>query len=542
MDVTVKPSQARLAFNVENSHFYIGTTFSLDVMEYDAYGNELWSEIVSWTSSKPEIASVNEFGDITGLKAGTTVITAVSETGMQSSYSLKVAAPTIFNIEIDASGFKNASEEILLLVDEELDLNVNCWADDWEFDLPATWKSSNPQAVQIDGNGHLTAVGLGSAELTVTVLGKSVTCSVSVMENIEVGTIDSYRITLVGREVHDGETCKIPVAPNCMVSCKLEWKIEGNYDYCAVQVYGPSEPREDPTAYELIQEFNKGNEESMSWASYIPWPDLKYTYRLGICPKNGREKAIIWTKVDFSVYYQEYPGFQLSTWGASSYEEYTLSKYKGTDARVEIPSNLGGIPITSIAKGAFSESNVEELVIPGTVKYIGYEAFRNCETFKKVTFMEGIEKIGSLSFAGCSNLEEVILPSTVTDVSDFAFSSCTSLKRFKHLDTGEMGDCAIRGCEALQEVQLPRGITEISREMLGSTGIEEFHIPETVTTVRQYGFYSCEALRDIYFPASVTTIEAHLFEYSNPDLVMHVTAGSAAERYAKESSINFVVE
>lgn len=156
--------------------------------------------------------------------------------------------------------------------------------------------------------------------------------------------------------------------------------------------------------------------------------------------------------------------------------------------------------------------------------------------------MEGIEKIGSLSFTGCSNLEEVILPSTVTDVSDFAFSSCTSLKRFKHLGTGEMGDCAIRGCEALQEVQLPRGITEISPEMMGSTGIEEFHIPETVTTVRQYGFYSCEALRDIYFPASVTTIEAHLFEYSNPDLVMHVTAGSAAERYAKESSINFVVE
>ena len=47
-------------------------------------------------------------------------------------------------------------------------------------------------------------------------------------------------------------------------------------------------------------------------------------------------------------------------------------------------------------------SYLEEVVLPNTIKEIGWAAFRSLPALKKVNIPESVERIGNSSFSGCS--------------------------------------------------------------------------------------------------------------------------------------------
>ncbi len=68
-----------------------------------------------------------------------------------------------------------------------------------------------------------------------------------------------------------------------------------------------------------------------------------------------------------------------------------------------------------------SDSKVESVKIPGSVKIIPASSFFYTPFLKNVTLCEGIEEIGASAFEDCDAITEIVLPSTIKKVGSSAF-------------------------------------------------------------------------------------------------------------------------
>ena len=105
---------------------------------------------------------------------------------------------------------------------------------------------------------------------------------------------------------------------------------------------------------------------------------------------------------------------------------------RGTIGAIEIPSTLGGCPVTSI----------------------GYGAFLYCSGLTSVTIPSGVTSIGDYAFSGCSGLTSVTIPSGVTSIGDYAFAGCSGLTEFV-VESGNANYCSLDGVLYDKDKTLP---------------------------------------------------------------------------------------
>lgn len=161
--------------------------------------------------------------------------------------------------------------------------------------------------------------------------------------------------------------------------------------------------------------------------------------------------------------------------------EVTITRYHGNDTDVVIPSEIDGLPVTSIEDWAFSSrSALKNISIPNGVKSIGNDAFHGCESLTSVIIPDSVVRIGEGTFYYCISLTSVIIPDSVTSISLEAFCDCKSLT----------------------SVEIPNSVTSIGD--------------------RAFGYYFTNGYRNI----DRFTIKG--------------TKGSEAERYAKDNEFKFV--
>lgn len=77
-------------------------------------------------------------------------------------------------------------------------------------------------------------------------------------------------------------------------------------------------------------------------------------------------------------------------------------------------------------------TNATPVSIPGSVKYIGYEAFAGCTSLTSFNISEGVRSIGRGAFARCTSLTDVSISSSVTEIGTGTFAGCTSLKEIRY--------------------------------------------------------------------------------------------------------------
>ena len=138
---------------------------------------------------------------------------------------------------------------------------------------------------------------------------------------------------------------------------------------------------------------------------------------------------------------------------------------------VNFPSTL-----TLIEERAFYGTDLSEIDIPGSVENINEYAFYRNENLKKVTFNEGLVKIGSNSFLSCKSIESIVFPSTLRTIDHSGF----------------------QGCENLKQISLNEGLVSInSYAFSGCTGLTDIVLPSTLENCEGNAFRECGNIKTI---------------------------------------------
>lgn len=129
---------------------------------------------ITWMSDTPAVATVSATGVVTGVKAGTAVITAAcGEKTATCTVTVSAEAKPCTAITLDkttAKVMKNAT------------VTLTATAAPADTTDEITWASSDTSIATVDQNGKVTGVARGTADITVTCGTKSATCKVSVNE------------------------------------------------------------------------------------------------------------------------------------------------------------------------------------------------------------------------------------------------------------------------------------------------------------------------------------------------------------------------
>ncbi|MGN1418143.1 MAG: leucine-rich repeat domain-containing protein [Acutalibacteraceae bacterium] len=140
-----------------------------------------------------------------------------------------------------------------------------------------------------------------------------------------------------------------------------------------------------------------------------------------------------------------------------------ITKYNGSDTNVTVPSTLDGYTVVrlgyrfygslsdtadfdsdgnvSITKdtsitgsgyySTFAENtSIQTVNIPSSVRWIGYQTFRNCTSLKTINWTPSDKcVIGRTCFYNCTNLVNFTIPENVIEIYGYTFQNCTSLTR-----------------------------------------------------------------------------------------------------------------
>lgn len=166
---------------------------------------------------------------------------------------------------------------------------------------------------------------------------------------------------------------------------------------------------------------------------------------------------------------------------------------------ITIPDNIlyqgQSYDVVGIADNAFKGSTaLTSVIIPNSVKSIGYNAFYGCSGLESIEIPDGVEKIDKYAFNGCTKLSKVVLPESDIIFGNNIFSGCTSLPVIDNL---RYADTYL--VEAVDKTLTTYNILETTK-YIGSdafnkcSNLSKIKIPEKVRFVGEYAFDDCKSL------------------------------------------------
>lgn len=178
---------------------------------------------LTWRSSNPEIASVDNNGNVTALKYGQTQITATTKDGLHSSSFTLDVYEHVSSIELQKS--------LTLVVGANEKLSVSLLPNGTYEKIE--WESSNNDIATVDNNGNVKGVSKGTCTITATAIdgGHTAECLVTVVQPVESVQVSPKEVNLKAGE---GSNLTATILPMNANDKTITWK---SSDENIVKVY-----------------------------------------------------------------------------------------------------------------------------------------------------------------------------------------------------------------------------------------------------------------------------------------------------------------
>jgi hypothetical protein len=207
---------ATVTVSLRSSTVAVGDTTRATASLVD-YQNRPLIRTVTWTSSDSAIATVSSSGLVTGIGEGTALITATR--GLKSGSATVTVTPSVGGTSVapvDSVRVTLAATSLNPGQTTQATATTYDSADNVLTGRTISWSSSNTAVATVSGSGLVTAVALGTSQISATSEGKSGSAALTVatappptgnpgtVTDLRVTATDSTSVTLAFTQVNDG--------------------------------------------------------------------------------------------------------------------------------------------------------------------------------------------------------------------------------------------------------------------------------------------------------------------------------------------------
>ncbi|QNK41550.1 Ig-like domain-containing protein [Caproicibacter fermentans] len=223
--VTVKVPVTGITLNQSNLTLIRGKTRDLIPTISPADATD---KAIVWSTSNSSVVTVDNAGRITAISAGTAIITATTHNGGFTSQCTVTVVVPVTGISLDKA-------TLSLIKGNAATLTATITPED-ATNKAVAWTSSNPSVAAVDSSGKVTAVGGGTATITVTAKdgGFAASCTVTVKVPVTGITLNHTSTTIAPGEF---ETLTATITPVDASNKNVTWS-SSNPSVATVDEYG----------------------------------------------------------------------------------------------------------------------------------------------------------------------------------------------------------------------------------------------------------------------------------------------------------------
>ena len=187
-DVKVQPLVASVVLFPSSATIPIGSTRALTVAVSDKNGLALAGRTVAFSSSNPNIATVNASGVVVGVSIGRAIINAEAiQDQVSGTATVDVVQAPVASVSISPAGSQTVFQGLTLQLSATLRDGNN--PPNILTGRPVSWTTSNPSVATVSSTGVVTGLALGNAQITAESEGVTSSVSVTVLPR-PVATVD----------------------------------------------------------------------------------------------------------------------------------------------------------------------------------------------------------------------------------------------------------------------------------------------------------------------------------------------------------------
>jgi hypothetical protein len=248
-----------------------------------------------------------------------------------------------------------------------------------------------------------------------------------------------------------------------------------------------------------------------------------------------------------------------------TYDYVEITDCDESAVEVDIPSEIEGLPVETIAESAFDGCyDLKSVKISESVTFITWYTFTGCQSLTNIEISEdnnyycsvdGVlfskDKTSLIKYPPAKTDSEYDIPDSVSSIESFAFVLCINLKSVTIPGSvSSTGYEVFRYSSSLKSVTIRDGLKIIESGLFyGCTSLESITIPDSVTSIGRGAFNSCTSLESITIENPECDIYDDVYTISNCEDenyypyfngTIYGYTNSTAQAYAEEYGYDFV--